>query len=97
MGYRLLLDSDNGEELRPNVTDTHYTFTGLQQDTNYYYRIAAETSVGPGPFSNRTLVRTLTETTSTEPLTEVSTDPDIHTVLGTVATWKTGIQCIRYI
>ena len=60
-GYRLVLDWDRGQEIRADTTDTNYIFIGLQQGTDYYYRIAAETSIGTGPFSNRTLVRTLTD------------------------------------
>ncbi len=54
-GYRVWLDWDVRQSiLRIYVSDTHHTFTGLQQDTTYYYTIAAETSAGTGPFSNRT-------------------------------------------
>ena len=66
-GYRVLLEWGGGQEYWVNTSNAHYTFTGLQQGTTYYYTVAAETSVGTGPFSNRTATQTLVaETTTTD-------------------------------
>ncbi len=49
-GYGLLLEWGRGQKRRVNTTDTHYTFTGLQQGT-YYCKISAKTRIGTGPAS----------------------------------------------
>ncbi len=88
-GYRLLLEWGRGQERRVNTTDTHYTFTGLQQGTTYYYTIAAETSVGTGPFANRSQVLTPTEPSTTGSATG-------NVPQGTTLTNATGIiNCLR--
>lgn len=70
-GYRILLDRDMGQAfLRGYSISTQYSFTGLQEGTTYYYRIAAETIVGTGPYSNRTSV-----TTKLKPQDGISTMP----------------------
>ena len=51
-GYVLQLERGNERFERLNTSDTSYIFTGLQQGT-YYCSIAAQTSVGTGPFSNK--------------------------------------------
>ena len=71
-GYRLLLEREGGQEVRVHTPNTHYNFTGLQQSTTYYYAIAAETSEGTGPFSNRTSVLTLAEETTMYPNTQTT-------------------------
>ena len=55
-GYQLRLEREGGEMDTVQVQETSHLFTQLEDDTTYYYSIAANTVKGTGPYSDREMV-----------------------------------------
>ena len=54
------IEGTNGvDTMSINISDTHLRMTDLQEFVTYAILIRGYTSVGPGPYSNRILQRTL--------------------------------------
>ena len=53
--YTICIDNGNGTcvEISVNASPPlEYTFTDLEPETEYFFRIRAHTAVGPGPYTN---------------------------------------------